>query len=179
MPSVPWLPWRRRVAYTSAQEHPNLSEIVGILGKVPHLSDREIARLARGWRDNLFLASARDHALGLDSPLILDVLVAFDRIDVAFADELHADAYSEAFPDSAIDSGSTSDSASVSDSATAVRSQQVTIALKAIRDAVAAAYAKPILTRAEYIALMGPWRCTFATDPTSRALPPQRRPLAD
>lgn len=177
MPSVPWLPWRRRVAYTSAQEHPNLSEIVGILGKVPHLSDREIARLARGWRDNLFLATARDHALDLDSPLILDVLVAFDRIDVAFADDLHADAYSEAFPDAAADA--LSDSASGSDSATAVRSQQMTIALKAIRDAVAAAYAKPILTRAEYIALMGPWRCTFGTNPTSRALPPQRRPLAD
>jgi hypothetical protein len=177
MPPVPWLPWRRRVAYTSAQEHPNLSEIVGILGKVPHLSDREIARLARGWHDNLFLATARDHALGLDSPLILDVLVAFDRIDVAFADELHADAYSETFPDSATDA--VSDSASGSDSATAVRSQQVTIALKAIRDAVAAAYAKPILTRAEYIALMGPWRCTFAIDPTSGVLPPQRRGSGD
>lgn len=158
MPSMPWLPWRRRVALSSVDEHPNLPEIVGILGKVPHLTDRELVRLARGWRDNIFLATARDHALSPDSPLIIDVLAAFDRIDAAFFDDL-ADGEEQA-------DGVAPDLPGIFDTTEATRPHHVMIALKAIRDAVAAAYAKPILGRAEYIALIGPWRCTFPADDT-------------
>ena len=41
--------------------------------------------------------------------------------------------------------------------ATAVKPQVVKHALKAVRDAVAAVYARPVLSRAEYPALIGPW----------------------
>jgi hypothetical protein len=123
------------MALTSLDEHPNLCEILDILGRVPRLTEREIARLARGWRDNTFLAEARHRALSPDSPLVIDVLAAFDRVDAVFFDDLD-DSSEGTLP-------------------------LVNTALKAIRDALAAAYARPVLTRAEYIALIGPWRRTL------------------
>jgi hypothetical protein len=117
---------------TSLDLHPNLAEILGILTRVPQLTDREVTGLAHAWRDTTYLSLARDHALRPDSPLVIDVLAAFGRVDTVFDEELTGDA--------------------------------VTVALKAVRDALAAAYAKPVLARAEYTALMSPWRRVFAVN---------------
>ncbi len=130
------LPWRRRVA--SLEQHPNLHEILNMLARVPQLTDREIARLAHGWRDNRFIAGARHHALSPNSPLVIEVLAAFDRLDAMFTDDLERldDPFDPYDPEPHI----------------------VNTALKAIRDALAAAYARPVLSRGEYVALIGPWR---------------------
>ena len=131
------LPWRRR-RFASLDQHPNLHEILNILARIPHLTDREIARLAHGWRDNRFIAGARHRALSPNSPLVIELLAAFDRVDTMFADDLARldDAYDPYDP----------------------KPHVVNTALKAIRDGLAAAYARPILRRGEYVALIGPWR---------------------
>jgi hypothetical protein len=138
------------------EEHPNVREILGIVERVPYLTERETARLARGWRDNIFLAGARDHALSPGSPLIIDVLAMFDEVDVAF---FASPGVGMAGDDD--DSGVDTAPAEV---VTTALPAQVTLASKAIRDALAAAYAKPVLSRAEYVALIGPWRRTFPAD---------------
>jgi hypothetical protein len=127
-----WRSPRRSTSVTSLDLHPNLAEILGILTRVPQLTDREVTGLAHAWRDTTYLSLARDHALRPDSPLVIDVLAAFGRVDTVFDEELTGDA--------------------------------VTVALKAVRDALAAAYAKPVLARAEYAALMSPWRRVFAVN---------------
>ncbi len=116
------------------EEHPNLPEILGVLAQLAHVSDADLPRLASGWCDSPALAVARDKALDPDSPLVLEVLAAFDAVSALFADDLLGEAsYLTVEP------------------AVAVR------ALKAVRDAIAAAYARPVLTRAEHAALMRPW----------------------
>jgi hypothetical protein len=118
--------------------HPNSAEIVAVVGRVAELSPRDLVRLANNWRDSRYVALARHRALSPDSPLVVEVLSAFDRVDAIFH---------RADP---ADEGTAGD--------TAVKPQTVSIALKAVRDAVAAAYARPVLRRTEYAALIGPWR---------------------
>jgi hypothetical protein len=130
------LPWRRRV--DSLDQHPNLHEILDMLARVPRLTDREIARLAHGWRDNRFIAGARHRALSPNSPLVVELLATFDRVDTMFADDL-------AQLDLATDPYDP-------------KPHIINTALKAIRDGLAAAYARPVLRRGEYLALIGPWR---------------------
>lgn len=133
------LPWRRR-RLSSLDQHPNLHEILNMLARIPHLSDREIARLAHGWRDNRFVAGARHRALSPTSPLVIELLAAFDRVDTMFANDLaRYDSYDRCDPYDP-------------------NPHIVNTALKAIRDGLAAAYARPILRRGEYVALIGPWR---------------------
>jgi hypothetical protein len=132
-----------RLALGSLDEHPNSHEVRSILSRVPTLTENEMARLAGGWRDNNFLAGAREHALSPDSPLIVEVLAAFDSID---------------------DDPASFDTLASASSNTTLKAHVANIAGKAIRDAIAAAYARPILGRAEYIALIGPWRRAFPTD---------------
>jgi hypothetical protein len=143
--------WRRQAVVTSLEFHPNLSEIVRVLNRIRGLTDRDVARLAGAWRDSSYLAVARDHALAPDSPLVIDVLHAFDCVDAVFDGELGA----REVPDAAMASESFT---------TALKPQVVSNALKAIRDALAAAYARPILSRAEYLGLMGPWRGVFPAE---------------
>jgi hypothetical protein len=148
------MPWRRQRAsrwVSSLDLHPNLAEILGVLGQVPRLTGRDMATLAQGWRDTNFLHVARAHALGPDTPLVLDVLATFERVDQFFRDELSR---SDDFlgDDFLSDDGPT----------TAVKPQVVKHALHAVRDAVAAVYARPILSRAEYLALIGPWHRAFS-----------------
>jgi hypothetical protein len=87
---------------------------------------------------------ARAHALGPDTPLVLEVLARFEHVDRVFREELSRDFLG--------DDGS----------ATAVKPQVVKHALHAVRDALAAVYARPILSRAEYLALIRPWRRAFS-----------------
>jgi hypothetical protein len=145
------MPWRRQRDsrwVSSLDLHPNLAEILGVLTQLPRLTGRDMASLAQGWRDTTFLHVARAHALGPDSPLVLEVLATFDRVDEVFRDELSR--------------GDLTDYLSDDGPATAVKPQVVKHALHAVRDAVAAVYARPILSRAEYLALIGPWHRAFS-----------------
>jgi hypothetical protein len=133
---------RRRIApIVSLDDHPNLPEIMGVLAQLAHVTDGDLERIADGWNNTVFLAEARARALEPDSPLVLEVLSAFDAVEALFADDLSGDHdYVEVEPEIA------------------------SVGLKGIRDAIAAAYARPILTRAEHSALMGAWRSVYPFD---------------
>lgn len=141
------MPWRRQRAsrwVSSLDSHPNLAEILGVLSQLPRLTGSDMACLAQGWRDTTFVHLARAHALGPDTPLVLEVLATFERVDRVFREELSRDFLG--------DDGA----------ATAVKPQVVKHALHAARDAIAAVYARPILSRAEYLALIRPWHRAFS-----------------
>jgi hypothetical protein len=153
------MPWRRQRSsrwVSSLDLHPNLAEILGVLSQVPRLTGGDIANLAQGWRDTHFLHVARAHALGPDTPLVLEVLATFERVDRFFREELSR---SDDFRN---DDFRSDDLLSDDGAATAVKPQVVKHALHAVRDAVAAVYARPILSRAEYMALIGPWHRAFS-----------------
>ena len=120
------------------EDHPNLSEIVEVLAHLAHVGDRDLTVLAEHWTNNGMIAAARDRALGPDSPLVLEVLAAFEAVAELFSDDLAGEA------------------------AYVTVDPSVTItALKAVRDAIAGAYARPVLTKPEHAALMAPWRAAF------------------
>jgi len=126
----------------SLDAHPNADEIRGLLCRLPCVSDHALPMLASGWHNTTLLAEARRRALEPDSPLVLEVLTCFDTVQALFADDLRGeDDYVHVDPDT------------------------TTTALKAMRDAIAAAYARPILTPAEHAALMRAWRGVFPSDP--------------
>lgn len=120
------------------EEHPNLGEVLGVLAQLAHISDADLPRLAAAWTNDAFVAQARAKALSPDSPLVCEVLAAFEAVAALFDDDLRGEA----------------DYVSV-EPAVAVT------ALKAVRDAIAAAYAKPVLSRAEHAALIRPWRAVY------------------
>lgn len=124
----------RHHAVSRLEEHPNVSEVLGVLAQLAHISDADLSRLAELWCNSPSLSAARDRALGPDSPLVVEVLAAFDAVGALFAEDLLGEAaYVTVDP--------------------AVTGR----ALKSVRDALAAAYARPVLHRAEYAALMRPW----------------------
>src|SRR5437764_3082389 len=132
---------RKCASIVSLDVHPNLPEILGVLAQLPHISDSDLRRLAEGWHNTVFLAEARARALDPDSPLVLEVLAAFEAVQSLFADDVSGEPdYVDLEPEVAA------------------------VALKAIRDAIAAAYAKPILSRAEHAALLAAWRAVYPTD---------------
>ena len=122
------------------EEHPNLSAILGVLAQLAHIGDDDLPRLAEGWTNNPSIAQARDRALGPDSPLVVEVLAAFDAVSSLFADYLLGEA-----------------------SYLTVDPRITTMALKTVRDAVAAVYARPVLSRTEYAALLRPWLAVYPT----------------
>jgi hypothetical protein len=132
---------RRTVSIETLEDHPNLPEILGVLAQLPHISDRDLERLAAAWHNTVALAEARARALDPDAPLILEVLSAFEAVQSLFADDVEGQL----------------DYCSI-DPAVA------TVALKAIRDAIAAAYARPILNRTEHSGLLEAWRTVYPTD---------------
>lgn len=140
----------RRTAVSRLDDHPNLPEVLEVLARLAHVGDEDLPRLAAGWRNDVLLAGARDRALSPDSPLVCEVLAAFETVAELFADDLRGDA-----PYVSVDPS------------VAVR------ALKAVRDAIAAAYARPVLTRAEHAALMRPWRAVYAPGDAEPDLGPQ------
>ncbi|KPM54678.1 hypothetical protein CcI49_06935 [Frankia sp. CcI49] len=133
------------------EEHPNLRGILGILAQLVHTTDSELVSLAALWRNSGQLASARDKALAPDSPLIVEVLAAFDALSAIYADDLTGAEFVTLDP--------------------AITST----ALRAMRDALAGAYAKPILNRSEYTALLRPWRTVY---PRVRSHEPDLGPAA-
>lgn len=130
--------WHKGATIDSLEDHPNLGEILGILSQLPHVADADLPRLADAWHNTVFLADARAHALTPDTPLVLEVLAAFEAVQALFAEDLVGEA----------------DYVTIDPSVTS-------LALKAIRDAIAAAYARPVLTRAEHAALMKAWRAVY------------------
>ena len=128
----------RTVTVSRLEEHPNLPEVLSVLARLAHVGDGDLPRLAAAWSNDAFLAAARDRALGPESPLVVEVLAAFDALSALFADDLAGEA-----------------DYVVVESAVTVR------ALKSVRDAIAAAYARPALSRSEYAALLRPWRTVF------------------
>lgn len=136
---------RRTVVVDRLEAHPNLPEVLGVLAQLSHIGDEELRRLARAWTNTVPVAAARDLALSPDSPLVCEVLAAFDGLAALFADDLAGQAEYLTVP---VD--------------------VVTTALKAVRDAIAAAYARPVLTHAEHALLIAPWRAVFPT-PTADA----------
>ena len=129
---------RRRVVITSLEQHPNLSEILGVLAQLPHIADSDLPLLAGAWQNTVAVADARAKALLPDSPLVLEVLACFEAVVALFDDDLAGEADYVTVPTTVTHT-----------------------ALKAVRDAIAASYARPFLTRSEYQSLMAPWRAVF------------------
>ncbi|HET6815848.1 MAG TPA: hypothetical protein VFH66_01285 [Mycobacteriales bacterium] len=132
---------RRTAEIVSLDEHPNLPEILGVLAQLAHVSDADLPRLAKAWHNTVFLAEARARALSPDSPLVLEVLSAFEAVQALFADDLSGE-----------------------EDYLSVEPEIASVALKAIRDAIAAAYARPVLSRTEHSALMASWRAVYPID---------------
>jgi hypothetical protein len=129
---------RRRIDIESLDTHPNLPEILGVLAQLPHIPDGDLPALATGWHNTVYLADARAKALEPDCPLVLEVLASFEAVQSLFADDLEGQAdYIDVDPETTV------------------------VALKAVRDAIAGAYARPILSRGEYFALMRAWRGVY------------------
>jgi len=128
----------RRASIGCLDEHPNAPEIISLIARLPHVADNDLPMLAHEWTNTLTVAEARSRALQPDSPLIFEVLSAFDAVQALWADDLagHTD----------------------------LDPVMVNVALKAIRDAIAAAYAKPVISRSAYSALLRPWRATYPVD---------------
>jgi hypothetical protein len=131
------LSWRRQ-PIDALEEHPNIDEILGVLSSLPNVGDAQIPLLAAGWRNTTGIAQARSRALSPDAPLVIEVLACFEAVVALFSDDLAGEA----------------DYVTIDPATT-------TTALKAVRDAIAAAYAKPILSRGEYHSLIKPWRAVF------------------
>ncbi len=125
----------------SLDAHPNLTEIRAVLSRLPCLPDSALPLLAGAWHNTTLLAEARRRALEPDSPLVVEVLACFETVQSLYAEEIRGGA----------------DYLTVDPEVTST-------ALKAIRDAIAAAYARPILTGIEHDALMQAWRTVFPTD---------------
>lgn len=142
----------RRTVIGRLEEHPNLDEVLGVLAQLAHVRDAELPRLADRWTNDHFVAAARDKALSPDSPLVCEVLSAFEAVSALFAEDVRGE-----------------QPYLVVDPATAVA------ALKAVRDAIAGAYARPVLSRGEHAALMRPWRSVY---PSGRACAPDLGPQA-
>ena len=81
----------RRTGITRLEEHPNLSEVLGVLAQLAHVTDRDLPRLAGAWANDAFLAAARARALTPDSPLVCDVLAAFEAVSALFEDDLRGE----------------------------------------------------------------------------------------
>lgn len=132
---------RTTTTVESLDVHPNAAEVRGILAALPSMSDDALPLLAAAWRNTTLLAEARRRALEPDSPLVVEVLACFETVQSLFADDLRGD----------------EDYLTVDPETTAT-------ALKAVRDAIAAAYARPVLTETEHAALMRAWRNVYPTD---------------
>lgn len=132
---------RSTASVASLDVHPNVAEIRGILSRLPCMADSALPLLADAWHNTTLLAEARRRALEPDSPLVVEVLSCFETVQSLFADEIRG-----------------------GEEYVAVDPEITATALKAVRDAIAAAYAQPILTSSEHAGLMEAWRSVYPTD---------------
>ncbi|HEX3898740.1 MAG TPA: hypothetical protein VHW74_06170 [Mycobacteriales bacterium] len=132
---------RGSVVISSLESHPNALEILGITSRLPCITDDQLIQLAAVWENTSELGEARRHALEPDSPLVFEALSRFETVQVLFAEEIRGgEEYLGVEPDAA------------------------STALKAIRDAIAAAYARPAITPAEHSILTRAWRAVYPND---------------
>lgn len=120
------------------EDHPNLPQVLEVLAQLAHIGDADLPRLADAWSNDPFLARARSKALSPDSPLVCEVLSAFEAVSALFEDDLRGD-----LP------------------YVTVEPHVASTALRSVRDAVAAAYARPVLSRGEHAALLKPWLLVY------------------
>lgn len=129
-----------RATITRLEEHPNLDEVLGVLAQLAHVADTDLPRLAHAWHNSPAASAARARALAPDSPLVCEVLAAFDAVTSLFEDDVAGAPW------------------------ITVDTTVAVTALKAVRDAIAAAYARPVLSRSEHALLMSAWRVVYPTD---------------
>ncbi|HVS69448.1 MAG TPA: hypothetical protein VHE56_12915 [Mycobacteriales bacterium] len=132
---------RGSVVISTLDGHPNALEILSITSQLPCITDLALAELAGAWQNTSELAEARRHALEPDSPLVFDALAAFETVQVIFAEEIRG-----------------------GEDYLAVEPEVASTALKAVRDAIAGAYARPVITVAEHAVLTRAWRAVYPTD---------------
>src|SRR3954453_840524 len=106
------------------EDHPNLSEVLEVLAHLAHIGEQDLLVLAESWTNNGMIAAGRDRALSPDSPLVLEVLAAFEAGAGLFQDDLVGQA-----------------------AYVTVDPATTTTALKAVRDAIAGAYARHVLSK--------------------------------
>lgn len=121
------------------EQHPNLDEVLGVLAQLAHVADADLPRLAAAWHNTPAAAAARGRALAPDSPLVCEVLAAFDAVSALFQDDVSGAPWITVDPAVAM------------------------TALKAVRDAIAGSYARPVLSRTEHATLMAAWRAVYPT----------------
>lgn len=132
---------RASVVISTLDAHPNALEILAITSQLGCITDLALAELAGAWQNTSELAEARRHALEPDSPLVFDALAAFETVQVIFAEEIRG-----------------------GEDYLTVEPEVASTALKAIRDAIAGAYARPAITTAEHAALTRAWRAVYPAD---------------
>lgn len=132
---------RTSVVISSLDAHPNALEILAINAQLPCISDAALTALAEAWRNTPTVAEARRHSLEPDSPLIFEALARFETVQVLFAEEIHG-----------------------GEDYLTVDPEVASTALKAIRDAIAAAYARPVISATEHAALTRAWRTVYPDD---------------
>lgn len=131
----------RRTRISSVEKHPNVAEINEILARLPGIDDDQLGRLAAAWCNSPRLAAARARALAPDAPLVLEVLREFEHITELFLDEIEGNA-----------------------PYVTVTSATTLTALKAVRDALAAAFARPVLAGTDHADLLAAWREVYRAD---------------
>ncbi|HVT22747.1 MAG TPA: hypothetical protein VHE57_15300 [Mycobacteriales bacterium] len=132
---------RGSVVISTLDAHPNALEILSITSQLPCITDLALAELAGAWQNTSELAEARRHALEPDSPLVFDALAAFETVQVIFAEEIRG-----------------------GEEYLTVEPEVASTALKAVRDAIAGAYARPVLSPTEHAALTRAWRAVYPND---------------
>lgn len=132
---------RGSVVISSLEGHPNALEILAITSRLPCISDLQLVELAAAWENTAELGEARRHALEPDSPLVFEALTRFETVQVLFAEEIRG-----------------------GEEYLGVEPEVASTALKAIRDAIAAAYARPSITPGEHGVLTKAWRAVYPTD---------------
>jgi hypothetical protein len=143
---------RATTAIGSLDAHPNALEILAITSQLPCIADSDLQLLADAWHNTTLLAEARRRALEPDSPLVLEALAKFETVQVLFAEEIRG-----------------------GEDYLTVEPEVASTALKAVRDAIAAAYARPILSAGEHAALTKAWRQVY---PNDRVVAPDLGPRA-
>ncbi len=141
-----------RAVITQLEDHPHATDVLAVLCGLADIRDADLPRLAELWTNDVEIAAARALALSADAPLVIEVLAAFEALEALFADDLRGEA----------------DFVNVDPEVTAT-------ALKSVRDAIAASYARPILSRRQHLLLVRPWQTVF---PDRRATEPDLGPRA-
>lgn len=132
---------RSSVVISSLESHPNALEILAISSRMACITDAELSALAIAWENTPELGEARRHALEPDCPLIFDALTRFETVQVLFAEEIRG-----------------------GEDYLGVEPEVASTALKAVRDAIAAAYARPVITATEHATLTRAWRTVYPND---------------